>query len=240
MRYLLSCWIFTCAVAQSGCAAERALSTTTDEFKSSHRESPPISASLITVPAGGKSLPTTPKRQAGRFTPPFVDAPVANNEDPPPGTDAILTYFAEAQTSEWRADGSGGAYTNAGVAWVAVNSESFMYWGTQLPYHDWWDCSGFNACTWAYAFGAECDIEDDKLSVYTDARADWLTAYASSDQRGPAHKVDMCGPGNTGGNNGGGDPGGGGTGDWHCDTYIVERSDDNGQTWYVVEVVSTC
>ncbi|HMC55600.1 MAG TPA: hypothetical protein VKH19_10540 [Gemmatimonadaceae bacterium] len=205
----------------------------------------------VVVPAGATILRVSPnhpdnqhvgeRRVANRFAPnPTMNSPLANNEDPPPGTDAILTYFAEAQTAEWRADASGGAYTNAGIAWVSAASDVWYYPDLAIPTHDQWDCARFNACTWAWDYGAECDVGDYKLSVYTDADAHWLTAWANSDEKGPAHKQDMCGPGNTGGGYGGGDPGGGGTGDWHCDTYIVERSDDNGQTWYVVEVLSTC
>lgn len=159
-------------------------------------------------------------------------AALTEAEDPP--GDAIMYIQSASDASNFSASVSGAVWINAGHAVVQADIDSDYAQGRAVPlsYSD--SCYGWDSCAKGRIWAINCEEDDFTVHGATTGQALWASAYA------PPRTIRsgaMCTwPGSPGGGTSGPAEGS----NLHCDYYITERSDDGGETWYVVETYSTC
>ena len=127
----------------------------------------------------------------------------------------------------------GGGYVDAGTAWVTAEGEATLQQGHYIPDTKSGSCGNVNSCTWSAYWPVNCDEDDFTIETNSSANATWVFSHA-----GPvstAHSWFCTWPGS---------PGGAGGGSTYpsasCEYYIVEESNDGGETWHQIAAFSSC
>jgi hypothetical protein len=158
--------------------------------------------------------------------------PALTEGEDPPG-DARLFVFSSSWVENFSADVAGGAAVSAGQAAVQAVGSSELQQGHYISNHyDDEGCYGWNNCSYGAHWPVNCQEDDWSIHNSTYGQALWNNAHSEATATS-GHKC--LWEGSPGGPDNG--PDGAGS---DCDVYIVERSDDGGQSWYVTDSWSEC
>lgn len=173
----------------------------------------------------------------GRITPAMMQRieTSANSEccaEPSPDAPRRLYSYASAFASGTSGDVVGGAFVDAGAAWVTADGIGSYQEGYSIPYSQTDDCSGVNSCAWGIQWEVRCDEVETTVSSQNTAEAWWVFSHAGPLLSRAGYR---CAPSSSGS---GGEP----TSDGgpNCETYIIEVSNDGGQTWREIGRVTVC
>lgn len=181
-----------------------------------------------------------PYRTIGELKKPVTAFPVTLR----PQRDSMVANYAildtlggwlEVDLQGFSAEISAGSWgsRNSGIPWVNMNEFGRIQIGYQIPTSADGYCSGPTGfCEWATMRSADCETLGTTVDSWSQHGGVWPSGARGD---GTLEKFRQCTPPSGGG---GGD--GGGTGQTNCTTYIIERSDDGGNTWREWQRITVC
>jgi hypothetical protein len=159
--------------------------------------------------------------------------PVASfdqEEDPPPGVEPQLYSGAFADATGESGVATGTANTTGGNAFVSVSGEASVAAGKAEPDVHPESCVGWNHCAWNEFFTINCSADTWTVTATSTASARWYSV-----RKGPKEtsQSSTCEPNRNGGSSTT-------TTDEDCLDYVIEISNDGGQTWEYWGTASGC
>jgi hypothetical protein len=164
--------------------------------------------------------------------------------EPPPDAARYLWVHSGSYVSGYSADAEGGAFIEAGGgnAWISVSSTTKVSQGRQIPNYYDNNCYAVNQCSWGRYFNVNCYDDDFEVTSSTTGSAYWVwTRAGPATARSGYFCLAPAGAFGGGGDDTGdfteGPTSGGGK---DCNYYIIEQSDDGGNTWREIGRFSDC